>query len=240
MQTRSDTRRERTKNSIQGVEKGGIEKRQSTRKTKNNINVESLPYHIEAPSYKRESVMSGGKDSKAILGPNSLLSRNTDADQKLPKGITSARNKYPKANFKAGHLLNAVFFGDGKDSKNLTILTHSANVQMNPFDGAIKEAVRQLKVLYQKLSTNSVDIRKLKYGIKVEISPSAKKWGTEPPDSYITESVSCTATIVGDNNVVGLLRGLSPKDGQEIKKIIGIIKTQVSRANSKGSINNKL
>ncbi len=240
MQTRSTTQKEKTKNLTQGVKKGGIEKRQSTRKTKNNINVQSLPCHIEAPSYKRESIMTGGKYSKAILGPNSLLSRNTDADQKLPKGIVSARNKYPKANFKAGHLLNAVFFGDGKDSKNLTILTHSANVQMNSFDGSIKEAVRQLKIIYEKLSSNCVDIRKLKYGIKVEISPSAKKWGTEPPDSYITESVSCKATVAGDNNVAALLNGLSPRDSQEAKKIMGIIKVQVSKANSKGNINNKL
>jgi hypothetical protein len=131
----------------------------------------------------------GGKRSTAALGPLADMYAKSDADPKLPKGIVQARKTYPQYDFKAGHMLNARFGGDGKDASNLVILTARANVSCNRFDGdgGIGKALNALGRLYALLVSYYVDINKrsgegrtlLQYGIKVEITVSPERWGND-------------------------------------------------------------
>lgn len=156
----------------------------------------------------------------------------SDANSSLPQAITAARAKHG-IDFKAGHLLNADFFGDGQDSQNLTILTPSANSSMRGFDNSIKEAVRLLLTLYEALHGLGVDTTPLRYGIRITITVSAAKWGSDYPDNCIANKVKGAAAISGD------LGALTPEQDARIDRIRTAITTLVERANAAGAINNR-
>lgn len=66
--------------------------------------------------YKRSliSAYAGSAKAVAYLGPLSVRSVNSDAVSSKPSGIIAAREKYPAAYFKAGHMINAMFGGNGE------------------------------------------------------------------------------------------------------------------------------
>jgi hypothetical protein len=195
-------------------------------KRRRMVSLSELPLHFKKPTYELESPRSGGKCSTAVLGPNSLYGMGTDANPRLPRAIDRARKEYPHAKFVAGHLLNADFGGTGRHPKNLTILTASANARMKGFDNRIKTAVEQLESLYKLLSRKFIDIKPLRYGIKVTISVSKDKWGSIPPDNYIANSVSCRASVSGALNL-----SQTPED---IHGVMTRIRTIVAEANTAG------
>jgi hypothetical protein len=148
--------------------------------------------------YKRAlvSTPAGSAKAVALLGPLSLQSVNSDANASLPSGIIAARTAYPHAYFKAGHMINACFGGNGNKSNNLTILTGSANTAMTAYDNRVKDAVEALYNLYaafHKAKINVFDIGTCRIKLKVEVSDD--KWGDNPPESYIADEVTITATF---------------------------------------------
>lgn len=233
------------------------EPRRSKRQKKNHL--QQVPKYFKDPCYTWErNRNAGGKKSTAILGPNSLSGMGTDANSKLPSGIEKARGKYKQCFFKAGHLLNADFGGDGKDGRNLTILTATANTFMTSFDNNIKKAVEKLEKLYESvvnnLFSNEYNLAKLKYGIQVTIEVSEEKWGAQIPDSYIAKSVKCKAEITGERSLDNLIQEVTSfakksqnedlvkrikQTEQEIKNIKKNINSYVQKANQRGDITNK-
>lgn len=155
----------------------------------------------------------------------------SDANSSLPAAIIRARSDYG-LKFKAGHLLNAEFYGSGEDSANLTILTPSANTSMTAFDNPIKQAVADLERLYLLLSNNNIDIRDINYGIAVSITVSARKWGRNYPDNCIATGVTCRAAISGLASLDATARGLTTDIRGRIVDLIG-------QANAAGDIDNR-
>lgn len=107
-----------------------------------------------------------------------------------------ARQSYPQAYFKAGHLLNADLGGDGKDPGNMTILTARANSQMTAFDNNVKYVLAVLHNLYKEMHQQE-DVSTWTYGIEVKISVSAEKWGMAYPDNCIAQSLTATVAPYG-------------------------------------------
>ncbi|MDI1312052.1 hypothetical protein [Prosthecobacter sp.] len=176
-------------------------------------NVEKAPQFFKRPKYTSCGSKCGGKLSTAVLGPNGYLSVNTDAASNKPSGITAARKKYPQYGFKAGHLLNATFGGDGKDANNLMILTASANVKCNKFDNRVKEAIQELHGFYEKLCDKYADISQVKFGIQVEVEVEALTWGYKPPECWIHKTFFMSASTVDSVDV----ESLKDSNGEKLK-----------------------
>ena len=162
----------------------------------------------------------------------------SDAKSTLPQAIVSARAAHGIV-FKAGHLLNADFFGNGEDSSNLTILTPSANTSMTAFDNPIKSAVAELERLYLLLSHNRVEISQIEYGITVTITVSAGKWGRAYPNNCIATRVTCEAEISGADDLDSALDALEPTERDEATAIQGRIADLIGQANASGDIDNR-
>lgn len=142
------------------------------------------------------SAQAGCSKAVAFLGPLSLRSVNSDANASLPPGIIAARVAYPRAYFKAGHMINACFGGNGQKSNNLTILTSSANTAMTAFDNRVKDAVRELYRLFSAFHRAKIAINDIgTCRIRLEVRVSALKWGASAPDKYIANNVYVRASF---------------------------------------------
>lgn len=210
---------------------------------KRSVSLNTIPRHFSGPIYTADNNKeAGGRCSIAVLGPNSKLEMGSDADPNLPKGIKRAKVKYPYEVFVSGHLLNAEFGGNGKNAKNLTILTSEANANHKNFDNPIKKALDQLKKLYELLSKNFVDISTLNYGIRVSVAASANKWGEKPPDNYLCKELNCSASLVHaidlddltDTGRDKLKAGVIKEAAEYITKI----KNYIRSANRHGKVSN--
>jgi hypothetical protein len=141
----------------------------------------------------------GSSFSEAYLGPDSLNERNSDANPRLPSGIDKARAAFPDVDFKAGHMINACFGGNGQKANNLTILTSSANTSMNFNDNRLKNAVRKLRKLFETFHKAKIDLDDIgKCRIKLRVEVSGDKWGDNPPASYIDKWLKITAKFEND------------------------------------------
>lgn len=192
---------------------------------------------VERPSLTGISKFAGGARSTAVLGPDGYLSKNSKADPKLPMGILAARLKYPTKYFKAGHLLNERFGGDGKNYKNLTILTAKANTACNGFDNRIERALDKLKKFYEAVHSAGVETAGLKLGVRVEVKASKAKWGVTPPECYICKHVDFKAWVHNPVNVSALKdktgQPLSPKDADAAKDLYDEFEEIVGKATLK-------
>lgn len=136
------------------------------------------------------SAYAGSAKAVAFLGPLSLRSRNSDANASLPPGIIAARQAYPRAYFKAGHMINACFGGNGQKSNNLTILTGSANTSMTARDNRVKDALLQLRNLFRAFQTAKIRLEDIgTCRIRLEVKVSNLKWGNNAPESYIANNI---------------------------------------------------
>lgn len=172
--------------------------------------VEDLPLFLVPPNYEAANPSAaGGARATATLGPRSHFNQNSNADSTLPRAKSDAGAHYG-INFISGHLLNEQFNGDGKDAKNLTILTASANSAMKSFDNRIVDAVRALRKVYEGLSELYEPIGDFAYGISVVIEPSGSSyaWSTEYPGNCISKFIWCHAKIVGEDRVKNRLADL--------------------------------
>ena len=168
------------------------------------VKVEDCAEFLAGPSYTRSATRgAGGVYSYAVLGPNGYSSRGTDADSSLPRAIKDARRTYD-IRFVAGHLLNADFGGDGKDAKNLTILTPGANSSMKAFDNPIKNAMANLYNVYKELSRLYLPIDRLQYGIEIKVSTSGPDhvWdSTSYPAECISSYIHTSAKVLGESTI---------------------------------------
>jgi hypothetical protein len=138
----------------------------------------------------------GSSYAIARLGPLSLHSRNSDANRNLPGGIAAARIAYPGSNFKAGHMINAEFGGNGQAVNNLTILSSKGNTRMTRLDNNVKRAVQKLCKLFEEFHAARIELRRIGIcRIALRVDVVGGKWGANPPDSYITNQVMVTATF---------------------------------------------
>lgn len=207
--------------------------------------VRKAPQFFKGPDYTNCGPKCGGKLSTAVLGPNAYLNVNTDADSKMPFGITKAKEDYPECNFKAGHLLNATFGGNGKDPNNLIILTASANGQCNKFDNKVKQALAELYAFYDKLCDYYADISPVKFGILVKVKVYPATWGDEEPECWIHNSFCMSASTVDSVDVESLKDSngaklvLTNKAKKDIEDAAQKVKTTLSSC-AKTKIDNTL
>lgn len=181
----------------------GIELQRSKRARRKSVKLRenSAEAYLEAPSYSAQAdKKAGGKHSTATLTPAGLTGMGTDAESDLPRGIEEARNTYPDAHFKAGHLLNADFGGAGDDYKNMTILTAKANVAHQTFDNAVKYALEQLGTAEDafRIVLGDQDTASLGLGVSVSVEVTGKPWGKKAPEKYIFDELTCTALPAHD------------------------------------------
>ncbi|MFD3308220.1 DUF4157 domain-containing protein [Streptomyces sp. NPDC058694] len=208
--------------------------------------VKNLPLYISEPEYSSASPSkAGGKRAKAILGPRSYFGMGTDADARLPRAIDDARSTY-NIGFKAGHLLNADFGGNGRIAQNLTILTPSANNRMQGFDDPIKSAVGYLHQIYESLAGLYVPIDRLRYGISVRISVSGPDhvWDTKYPGNCISAYIHCNASVYKESDVMAYYNARDPHDGNDatwdyVLGLMSNITAFVARANNSDLIDNE-
>ncbi len=154
-----------------------------------------LPGYWAAPSYGKCHIDWGGTGVQAVLGPGPLS--GTAADSKLPQAIVAAREKYPGAKFKAGHILNQDFGGIGNAVENLTILSASGNSSHRRFDNNVKYAREFLLKLYQEMHEADVNLAEVQLGIAISIEVSSTRCGWMEPDCYICTHLYCGAGVAG-------------------------------------------
>jgi hypothetical protein len=174
------------------------EKRKSARTTRKPIEaIIAAKRHFAGPGYTpADNKGAGGKHSWATLGPGCTAGLGSDSQADKPGAIVRARREY-NIDFISGHLLNADFDGDGKDSANLTILTSAANGSHKGFDGPVLKAVGILASAYKSLYGLGMDVDALKYGIKVAIDTLEEVWSDDYPGTCISAGLSCSAEVVG-------------------------------------------
>ncbi|WP_252395288.1 eCIS core domain-containing protein [Streptantibioticus parmotrematis] len=220
--------------------------RSSTRRRR--IHVSSLPHavYIDPPSYGPTFGRGGGTQGHVILGPHGYSDRRSDADPRLPPAIDSARAEYPYERFKAGHLINASFGGDGTRSANLTILTTGANNEMRGFDEPVKKAMSYVEAVYERLSHMYEDITRLTFGVEVTVTPGGPghTWDVEGPGKYISSYVHCKARVVGADRLDRWIdRGLDddPRDPDwlAVRSELAMVDHYVERANRTDLIDNE-
>ncbi|MGE0383397.1 MAG: hypothetical protein AB7Q97_01620 [Gammaproteobacteria bacterium] len=210
-------------------------KRQRVRRAPLLSAINALPEYWDDPNYKGKSEQKAGSDSVSVtLGPNACNARSNDADPDLPEGIELARKTYPECNFKAGHMRNCDLGGNGKNWKNLTILTSSANTAMTKYDNALKRAAEQLKKVYESIykdfpEVTERDLKDIEFGIDLEIRTEGT-WGKSAPDSYICNKVKYSARIHGD----------VPDEYQsrDVLSAMKAVKDEIGKCNGK-SVDNK-
>lgn len=164
-----------------------------------------LRYVVEPTYQPAPNCNAGGSRSSAILGPSAFVSRNSDADARLPGAIDDARALYG-IDFKAGHLLNAQFGGAGTDPANLAILTPTANGIHRGFDEPLKQALDALDKAYRALVRLNQDVRALNYGIQVVVSTTGYYWDQKYPGNCIPTGLLCSAQVVNRPDTSNFMR----------------------------------
>jgi hypothetical protein len=190
---------------------------------------------IVEPEYTpADNPAAGGKSATAILGAGDAYdSAASRTDSSLPSAIVAARARYPDQNFKAGHLLNEIFGGDGKNPANLTILSAVGNANHKAFDDPLKTAVEQLNKAYVSLAKLGANIKEMKYGIKVEIKINGTPWGPAYPENCIWTGLVCSAAVSGEPALDGLRA-----DEAELKNLavlMGNVRAYVATAGAAGA-----
>lgn len=193
-----------------------------------------IEQRVRKVTYTGISAWAGSAKVAAVLGPDSYNPRSNDADSDKPLGSKPAREKYRKAGFKAGHMLNCEFGGDGSSWKNLTILSARANTAMTKHDNALKRACAELKKFYEVLHKAGVDGSQLNCGIEVTIQVSSSKWGDDSPDCYIAKTITMSARITNTPNLNTLVQAVGAL--REARSVLQRVSGQVAQV--KGTIVN--
>ncbi|MFI9106577.1 DUF4157 domain-containing protein [Streptomyces fildesensis] len=215
------------------------------------IRVKDLPkaQYITEPTWgELLGSRGGGTSVHAVLGPLGFDDVKSKSDARLPPAIDDAREAYPGVSFKAGHLLNECFGGPGKKSKNLTILTASANSAHRAYDEPLKTAVHWLYRVYDGLSHLYLPIDTLRLGVETTISVSAEShgkyaWSKDSPGKYISEFLYCKAKVRGSGQVwdwIAQAQAQDPDNAEwkEIAKHLGYVEACVAQANQYQVISN--
>lgn len=173
----------------------------------------------------------GCKRAEVVLGPLAgwpELQRGTDAKSVFPDAITDVRLRIDDAKYswKSGHVINADFGGVGTSNDNMTCLTSSANKAQQAFDNHVKDARSSLHQVYSALRLafqQGDSLKKLGYGIKVEIEMSDEAWGDKYPWNCVSTSMSLEATIVGEPAEADIRTLMEGRRESEIQGVLGHI-----------------
>jgi hypothetical protein len=201
--------------------------------------LEDLQWITEPKYTAAADARAGGCHSSAVLGPGAYLSGNSDSDPRLPSAIDRARDTYG-IGFFSGHLLNAELGGDGKNTRNLTILTPAANSAHKGFDDNVKFAVAELKKAYTQLTRLGIDVRKLKYGIRVDVKTVDTVWADTYPGLCISNGLECEAEVVGVPDPDALAADVADRDTKVLDAIeaMDLVTKFVLKANANGDVDN--
>lgn len=184
----------------------------------------------------------GGRDSRAVLSPTATGHADSNANSSLPRAIRDARRRYPRAGFKAGHLLNGEFGGSGQDARNLTILTTRANNAHKRFDNRVKDALRDLWSIYDLLRQRGIDVSdasRFDLGIRVQVQTTGGTWGPDYPDNCIANGLHCVAAAQGGLGLTNEEQALlSQADQQAIRNWRIRLDGALNQANASGQIDN--
>jgi hypothetical protein len=193
----------------------------------------------------------GCQRARVILGPQAGVEwvMDSDAVSTLPPAISDVRRRYPEYGWKAGHVINANFGGDGSDFKNMTCLTASANGQQNGFDGPVARARTALHKAYSIMRECGADhtfFSEQKFGIMVTGEPSDDTWDADYPGNCISNTLNLRAEVVNPPSRADLRRvmGASRSNNLEndIAAVLEAIETvheEVREANASEAVTNK-
>ncbi|MEU8192264.1 hypothetical protein AB0C10_00620 [Microbispora amethystogenes] len=255
---RPPQKRRRTEEDEEGEEGEGDEGsavRRSSRTQVPSYSTLRKQYIGDDPSYESFTENSrGGKRITVILGPGAYLESRTDAkpdpESDFANALKAAKELYPEANFKAGHLLNHSLGGDGTKVGNLTILAHSANSSNNSYDNQIKNGVGSLDKAYQEINSLGLDIGALKYGIRVTVTVDDSTWGDTYPDNCISTGLTLTAEVHEPPQLEQLLADKFPDEDDRVSGWQGILERAqrhmedvgrfVEKANEHSDLDNEL
>ncbi|MEU3465471.1 DUF4157 domain-containing protein [Streptomyces sp. NPDC006733] len=215
------------------------------------IRVKDLPraQYITSPTWGETLGSRGGGTSvHAVLGPLGYDDVNSNSNARLPPAIDDARQAYPGVTFIAGHLLNECFGGSGQKSKNLTILTASANSAHKSYDNPVKNAVHWLYRVYDGLSRLYLPIDTLRLGVETTVRVSAEShgkyaWSKDSPGKYISDHLYCNAQVRGAEKVwdwIAQAQAQDPDNAEwkEIATNLGYVEACVDQANQYQVISN--
>jgi hypothetical protein len=142
------------------------------------------------------------------LGPLQDFSNSgTNSSGAFPRAKAKAETKYYRQTFVSGHVLNADFGGPDA-SKNMTILTSSANSQQKTFDSNVKKARNIIYSVYMDLAAlgpkNTNFLAGLGYGIKLDlqVGSAGGEWSNKYPGNCISNQIDLDAQIVGEGKVL--------------------------------------
>lgn len=204
----------------------------------------NIPTMFAGPTYTPAADgRAGGVDSSAVLSPTATGNANSAANPSLPGAIRAARRRYPRASFKAGHLLNGDFGGSGQDARNLTILTARANSTHKRFDNRVKDALKVLWDIYDFLRRKGVNVEdqaRFNYGIDVQVQTAGGQWGPGYPDNCIANFLNCSAQISGQLGLDAAEQQLlSANDQATLQGWVARLNGYLQDANNNGVIDNQ-
>lgn len=142
-------------------------------------------------------IHTGGSSMTALLGPDlgDGQRRGTPTTANSLQPLMGLLNAHSGKRWKAGHLLNAEFGGDGDDDANLTPLTTAANNAHRVFEGHIK----RMLLLCNQLDYANPDVDAW-YGVHytVTVSPTVYAFALVPADmhSYAYSHISLNYRFV--------------------------------------------
>lgn len=232
---------------------GESEPRRSPRVTKQNseeafgdLEIIDGPKCVPWPDHRR-----GCRSAWVILGPQAGVERSMDSDAEstLPTAIGKVREDYPGYGWKAGHVINANFGGDGTNYANMTCLTASANGQQNGFDLPVARARTALHKAYsimRQCGVKSPFFLKQGFGIKVTGKTSDGTWGSHYPGNCISNTLNLRAEVVNAPSADVLRRVMLvpasrnlENDIAEVLKTIEAVEAAVHEANSAATVTNE-
>jgi hypothetical protein len=130
------------------------------------------------PRYGASNSVAGGTSVTATLGPAAGQTVNYGSVPGI-KSCTAVNwlnaNAYDGSLWIKGHLLNDNLGGPGM-SKNLTPMTHTANMQYKAFESSVKNA---LAVCYSRAQRN-LDGRRHYFGVTYDVDVIGQRWPGAP------------------------------------------------------------
>lgn len=174
-----------------------------------------IPRYLKKPNWSQGDMKVGGTRMTVVLGPAACDSTNYGSRPSpgTPKVMVALIKKYPKFNWKAGHLLNDNMGGPG-DYYNLTPLTGTANRNHSTYEGRIKNAVIQAN---QRARFNPGEI--YWYGVEYTVVVSKVKHAAKPPLGAVAINMQVKAKPVKQLKTGGPIEDVVPADNVSMTRI---------------------
>lgn len=151
-----------------------------------------LPCYLVDPDWQPGDPVAGGTEVRVTLGPEAAASTNRGSTPLVGHcSCVENLNLTSGKRWVKGHLLNEQVGGPGT-CKNLTALTHTANMTMRGFDSVLLRAVNACRWL----ATWNQDSYFYGVKLKVKVSPT-KMWPHKTGDKHhVAQSIECKMEYV--------------------------------------------